>query len=151
MNNLKYYDQSLAYNFEMFQEKPKADVIPMPRRNNKRNTKNRRKKALATYRTAIIFTVVILGLLVGNLLLRSEITKAKSQIDGLGKEISEMESEETRLNVAMEKKLSYKNLEEEAYILGMRKMDKNQVVYIKANENDKAVTKNGEQFAENNK
>ncbi len=151
MNNLKYYDQSLAYNFEMFQEKPKADVIPMPRKNNKRNTKNRRKKALATYRTAIIFTVVILGLLVGNLLLRSEITKAKSQIDSLGKEISEMESEETRLNVAMEKKLSYKNLEEEAYILGMRKMDKNQVVYIKANENDKAVTKNGEQFAENNK
>ena len=50
----------------------------------------------------------------------------------------------------LEKKLSYSNLEQEAYSLGMRKIDKSQVVYIKTNEQNKAITKGGLELAENN-
>ncbi len=150
MNNLKYYDTSLAYNFEMFAEKPKADVIPMPERKRKNSRKKHKARALAGKGTIVLLTVFILGMLCGNLFLRSKITETRAKIDKINKQISEMDSEQTRLNVIIGNKLSYTNLEEEAYMLGMRKMDKNQVIYIKSNNTNKAITQDGVQFAENN-
>ena len=50
----------------------------------------------------------------------------------------------------MEQKLSYNNLEEAAATLGMRKMSKSQIVYIRTNQDNKAVLGEGELSAENN-
>jgi len=154
LDNLKYYDTSLAYNFELFMpaEKKKAEVLPMP--TNKNHTKRRAKtKAKARPKTKlglVAITALFLIMLCCNLVLRAQITATESKINDINKQIATMESEATRISVALEKKLSYSNLEQEAYSLGMRKMDKSQVVYIKTNEQNKAITKGGLELAENN-
>ena len=154
MDNLKYYDTSLAYNFDLFMpaEKKKAEVLPMP--TNKRQAKGRAKtRAKARPKTGlglIAITGLFLLMLCCNLVLRAQITATESKINDINKQISVMESEATRIGVELEKKLSYSNLEQEAYSLGMRKMDKSQVVYIRTNEQNKAITKGGLELAENN-
>lgn len=153
MNNLKYYDYSLAYNFELFMpaEKKRAEVVPLPESPKRKAAKKRAgARAVAKKSSVFLIGIFILAMLCGNLFLRSQVTETQSKIENVNKKISEMESEETRLNVAIEKKLSYQNLEQQAYALGMRKLDKNQVTYIKTNSSNKAITSDGEQLAENN-
>lgn len=156
MDNLKYYDTSLAYNFELFMpaEKRKAEVLPMPtvKRQAQRKVKTRTKaKAKVSPKLGLVaVTVLFLIMLCCNLVLRAQITATESKINDINKQIATMESEATRINVALEKKLSYSNLEQEAYSLGMRKMDKSQVVYITTNEQNKAITSGGLELAENN-
>jgi hypothetical protein len=42
-----------------------------------------------------------------------------------------------------ERLMSYKNIEDAAKALGMRKMDKSQIVYIRVNDTNKAIDANG--------
>ena len=154
MDNLKYYDTSLAYNFELFMpaQKKKAEVLPMPthKKQSKRRSKVKAKSRPKTKLGLVAVTALFLLMLCCNLVLRAQITATESKINDVNKQIAVMESEATRIGVALEKKLSYSNLEQEAYSLGMRKMDKSQVVYIKANEQNKAIIKGGLELAENN-
>ncbi len=156
MDNLKYYDTSLAYNFELFMpaEKRKAEVLPIPtvKRQAQRKVKTRTKaKSKVSPKLGLVaVTVLFLIMLCCNLVLRAQITATESKINDINKQIATMESEAIRINVALEKKLSYSNLEQEAYSLGMRKMDKSQVVYITTNEQNKAITSGGLELAENN-
>ncbi|MBQ0110680.1 MAG: hypothetical protein KBS41_01975 [Oscillospiraceae bacterium] len=153
MNNLKYYDDSLAYNFELFMpaQKKEAEVISMPQKRKKTSSKSRTKSkkiSPSVKRVAIVaVTVTALCLM---LFLRSQEGETQSKIVEADKAIAKAKSEETRLNVALEKMYSYQNLEQKASSLGMSKPNKNQIVYIKCNTQNKAVTKNGECFAENN-
>lgn len=156
MDNLKYYDTSLAYNFELFMpaEKKKAEVLPMPT-NKKQSVRHKKSRAKARTNKKsklgiVAVAVLFIAMLSFNLVLRAQITATESQIEKVNQQISAMESEATRINVAIEKKLSYSNLEREAYALGMRKMDKSQVVYIKTNNQNKAITQGGTELAENN-
>ena len=55
-----------------------------------------------------------------------------------------MDAEYTKLFVEMEKMISYNNLGASAELLGMKKMDKNQVVYIHVNDKNTAITTSGE-------
>ena len=64
------------------------------------------------------------------------------------KEIVELESEVTRLNVEVERKISLTNLEQAARDLGMQKCEKNQVTYIKTSEFDTAANSDGKLTAE---
>ena len=59
-------------------------------------------------------------------------------------QINAVDSEKTSLDMEMEKRISYSNIEIEATEMGMQKKDKSQVKYIRVNEEDTAVTKNGE-------
>lgn len=157
MNNLRYYEDSLAYDFSMFapaekKETPKKGrIIEMPEAQKKRAIK--RKKAATRISGkigVIVLTAFILAMLGGNILLRSQITETEQAIAKLDKEISVADSKLAALNFEMEQKLSYNNLEESATALGMRKMDKNQITYIRTNEENKAVVGEGELSIENN-
>ena len=66
------------------------------------------------------------------------------------RQISRAERKLVSVNFKMEQKLSYNNLEEAATALGMRKLSKSQVVYIRTNQENKAVLGEGELSAENN-
>ena len=55
-----------------------------------------------------------------------------------------MQSERTGLEVEFERVISYSNIELEAAEIGMQKMDKSQVKYIRVNDKNTAVTKDGE-------
>ncbi len=153
MNNLKYYDDSLAYNFELFMpaKEKKAKIVDMPESPRAKAARKKASKNMVAKKTSVVIgTLLILGFLLFSLFLRSQVTETRAKIEKINNEITEATGEETQINIELEKKLSYKNLDSTAYAMGMRKAEKNQIVYIKANEKNKAETGSGVQFAENN-
>lgn len=157
MNNLKYYEDGLAYDFSMFSPAEKVSpskrgkIIDIPEEQKKRAI--RRKKAasgLSGKISAILATVFIIGMLSGNVFLRSQISETEHKINKIESQINLAESKLASVKFKMEQKLSYNNLEEAATALGMRKLSKNQIVYIRTNEENKAVLGEGELSAENN-
>ena len=148
MDNLKHYNDSVAYDFEMFA--PKTTSAPSKRDNivvmPSKATKN--KRAAATKRLSapvslIMCAIFVLAGLCGNIALRLEINEVNSQINDIKSQIAELDSEKTSLTVEMQRRLSYANLEFEAVQLGMVKPDKENVIYIRVNDKNAAVTSDG--------
>lgn len=150
MNNLKYYNDSLAYDFEMFAPKTaekkqtRDNIVVMP----KQAANNKKRKAAATKKlsapmAAIMLTVFLLAGFCGNIALRLEINEVNSQINDMRSAIAELDSEKTSLEVEMQRRISYSNLELEAIQLGMQKPEKENVVYIRVNDKNAAVTSDG--------
>ncbi len=145
MDNLKYYNDSFAYNYDIFAPKApkKAEILEYPEKKHKT-----RVKAKANINVSVAFKYVI-ALLVfasvcGSLFLRAEISSLQAEINNINKEIVALDSEITRMDVEMERKISYANLEQAAEELGMQKCEKSQVTYIKTNEIDTVGNIDGE-------
>lgn len=148
MDNLKYYNDSLAYDFEMFMPKSsvkenKDNIVKMP----EPRVRTRRRAAVKTVSAsafAVLVSIFMLAAFCGNIFLRIRINEVNSKINDIKSEIAELESERTSLEVEFERRISYSNIELEATELGMKKMDKDQVKYIRVNDKNTAVTDNGE-------
>ena len=158
MNNLKYYEDSLAYDFSLFapaeksaptERKNRDNIITIPE-TQQRRAKRRREAAsrLSGKVSAIVVTVFIIAMLGGSIFLRSQITEHK--IAKVNQQISLADSKLAGVSFELEQKLSYANLESAAQALGMRKMEKSQIVYIRTNQENKAVVGDQELSAENN-
>lgn len=150
MNNIKYYNDSLAYDFEMFMpktaetEKRRDNIVAMPK--TAERTKSRRRaaaKSLSSPAAFIMAATFILAALCGNIMMRIKINEVNSEIGEVRAAINELESEKTSLEVEMQRRISFANLELEATQLGMRKMEKSNVKYIRVNDKDKAITADG--------
>lgn len=151
MDNLKYYNDSLAYDFEMFMPKtaPKSstrdNIVVMP----SRSKKQRSRKAAARRRLSVPVTLVMCAVFVlagfcGNIALRLEINEVNSEKNDIQAAIAELDSEKTSLEVEMQRRISYANLELEATQLGMKKPEKENVTYIRVNDENAAITADGE-------
>ena len=150
MDNVKYYNDSLAYDFEMFMPKTKVrqsenNIVKLP----ETKVKERAHKKVAVRRLsvsafAVMASVIVLAALCGNIFLRLQINEVNSDINNMKAQINAVDSEKTSLDMEMEKRISYSNIEIEATEMGMQKKDKSQVKYIRVNEQDTTVTKNGE-------
>lgn len=149
MNNIKYYNDSLAYDFEMFMPKTaetskRDNIVVMPKTAERSKKRTRAAaKSLSAPVTLIMAAVFILAGLCGNIALRLKINEVNSEINDVKAAITELESEKTSLEVEMQRRISYANLELEATQLGMRKMEKSNVTYIRVNDKDKAVKADG--------
>ncbi len=150
MDNIKYYNDSLAYDFEMFSPKPQRtpdnrdNIVVMPKtaeRSRKRTKAAARR--LASPAGLIMTAVFILAGLCGNIALRLQINEVNNEISEVNSVIKELDSEKTSLEMEMQRRISYANLELEATQLGMRKMEKENVKYIRVNDKDKAVKSDG--------
>lgn len=155
MNNVKYYNDSLAYDFNMFmpretsaapkrydQPKKKAEIVKIPKSDSKSRVKAARRTVnLSVF--AVLFSVLMLAAFCGNIYLRLRINEVNSDINDIKSEIEVLDSERTSLEVEFERRISYSNIEVEAAEIGMKKLDKNQVKYITVNENNTAVTEDG--------
>lgn len=149
MNNLKYYNDSVAYDFEMFAPKPKKqserdNIVVMPKR--KAVAKKRSKAAarrVSAPVTLIMCAVFVLAGFCGNIAIRLRINEVNSQINDVKAAINELDSEKTALEVEMQRRISYSNLELEASELGMTKPEKENVVYIRVNNKDAAKIADG--------
>lgn len=150
MNNIKYYNDSMAYDFEMFMPKPadepgrRDNIVVLPKE--RMSAKKRRRaaaKSLSAPTAAVMAAVFILAALCGNIALRLQINEVNSEISDVKAAIRELESEKTSLEVEMQRRISFANLELEALQLGMRKMEKENVKYIRVNEKDAAKTVDG--------
>lgn len=150
MNNMKYYNDSLAYDFEMFMPKTaenqntRDNIVVMPKTAERSKRRTRAAaRSLASPALLIMTAVFILAGLCGNIALRIKINEVNSEINGVKSAITELDSEKTSLEVEIQRRISYSNLELEATQLGMRKMEKSNVKYIRVNDKDKAVTADG--------
>lgn len=148
---MKYYNDSLAYDFEMFmpktaeQKRTRDNIVVMPKTAERSKKRTRAAARSLTSPMLLIMTAVfILAGLCGNIALRIKINEVNSEINEVKSAITELDSEKTSLEVEMQRRISYSNLELEATQLGMRKMEKDNVKYIRVNDKDKAVTANGE-------
>ena len=161
MNNLKYYNDSLAYDFDMFlpREKataaapkvaPKKNIIKLPEKvtRAKRRTKAAHSQ-LSSSIFAIVSTFVLVVALCLNLTLRLKVNELNSQINRTKSELNTLNSESVALQMEYESRVSYANLEKSAASLGMKKLDKDQVVYIKVNDKVKAINSNGQTMVAN--
>ena len=150
MDNMKYYNESLAYDFEMFAPKtvdtPKKrdNIVVLPKaavRHKKR--KKAAVKAVSAPALLILVTVIVLSGLCGNIALRLKINEVSAEINDVKAAISETESAKTELEVEMQRRISYANIELEALRLGMKKPEKEDVVYIRVTDKDAAKTADG--------
>ena len=98
MDNIKYYNDSLAYDFEMFMPKtavrnePLDNIVVMPRT----AAASRKRKAAATRTlsapvTLILCAVMVLAGLCGNIALRPQINEVNSEINDIKAAIAEMD------------------------------------------------------------
>ena len=153
MNNLKYYNDSLAYDFDMFmpkekntavQIKPKKpNVIKMPVKNVDRKSRYAVKK-LSSAMFAIVVSALMVTALCFNLALRIKVNELNSQINRAKTKLNTLNSECVALQMEYERRVSFSNLEMEAAALGMKKLDKDQVVYIRVNDKNMAKNASGE-------
>lgn len=147
MDNLKYYNDSLAYDFNLFMPKEKKvvvqnNIIKMPEKKTAQRARRKARAASASVMSVVV-AALILAAVCGNIFLRVCITETASKINDVNKEISLLDAEITKLNVRFENIISYNNLEEAAESIGMKKMDKSQVVYMRVNQKNAAVLKTG--------
>ena len=148
MDNLKYYNDSLAYDFEMFMPRKaepvrKDNIVKLPQTRVRTRAKKHAVKSVSASAFAVMASVFILAAMCGNILLRLQINEVNSKINDVKSEINALESQKTALEVELERVISYSNIELEAAEIGMQKMDKSQVKYIRVNDKDTAVTKDG--------
>lgn len=150
MNNIKYYNDSLAYDFEMFMPKKaetvreKDNIIVMPKKAVR--SKQRRRSAARSLSPSVLVIMgvfFVLAGLCGNIALRLEINEVNDKINDTKKAIAELDSEKTVLEVELQRRISYSNLELEAVQLGMKKPSKDDVTYIKVNDKNAAKMKDG--------
>lgn len=146
MDNLKYYNDSLAYDFEMFMPKEKKqqtrdNIVVMPKSAQKQNQRRRAvSRSLSPTVVAIMCVVFVVAGLCGNIALRIKINEVNSEINDVKAAVAELDSEKTVLEVELQRRISYMNLELEATQLGMKKPSKEDVTYIRVN--DQNVAKN---------
>ena len=142
MDNLKYYNDSLAHDYDMFMPRPKRveqdNIIKLP----ETKTRSRRKaaaKSMSVTAFVVMVTVFVLAALCGNIFLRIQINEVNNDINNIKSQISELKSEKTELEVEFERKISYSNIELQAAEMGMAKCNKDQVNYIRVNDKNAAL------------
>ncbi len=150
MDNSKYYNESLAYDFDMFlpaekRERKEDNVIKMPKSaTRKKSARRAATRRLSVSAFAVLASIFLLAALCGNIFFRIRINETDAKINQVKSELTTLYGEKTACEVELERKISYDNIEVQAAELGMQKMDKSQVRYIRVNDKDTAVTKSGE-------
>ena len=149
MDNMKYYNDSLAYDFEMFMPRPvereRDNIIKMPKKKPVTKRAQRRAlKAVSVSAFAVLSAFFMLAALCGNICLRLEINEMNDRINKMKTELNTLDSVKTELEVEFDRRISYSNIELAAAELGMTKRTKEQVRYIRVNDTDAARTENGE-------
>lgn len=148
MNNTKYYNDSLAYDFELFmpktrQDESRAEIVRMPKQKTNKASRRRAKRQVSRTASIVMIGALLVSLICSGIALRVEISEVNTDTIKAKKELSALSGEETRLNMQLESLVSYKNIEEAAQAMGMRKMDKSQIVYIRVNDTNKAIDADG--------
>jgi len=158
----RYYVESTAYDFDMFTQKSQraSNVVDFNKVNKKTASKVHRQssKSKTSHKvnmrtvSAVMVSLLFIGLFGINIYLRGEINEVSTQISKVEKQIDQKESEYTALEVEFDNRVSYKNLESAAAEIGMQKAQKHQVNYIITNDENRSEEIDGGKFvtADNN-
>ena len=133
----RYAGGSVAYDFEKFENKRarvKKPTLVVAKPNEK--TRARTRTFLAVKVAAVL--AILVAVVVTMLYSRAVLTELNQKIDRQKTLLDEAISEQTRLTVALEAKVSLRNVEEYAtQKLGMTTMDKSQIIYVDLGEGEK--------------
>lgn len=150
MDNLKYYNDSLAYDFNMFLPKvkeapvPDDNIVKMPKRKKSAKAMQRAAaKSVSRSAASVLTAALIVAGLCGTIYLRTRVNEVNSAINTAKSELNELRSVETALEVEYGQRVAFENLEAEATALGMKKVSEEQIVYIKATDTPVAKDGNG--------
>ena len=138
----------MAYDFDLFapktagRSKSRDNLVVKPDRDAKTRTRSA-AKIVSAPAMLIMTAVIVLAGLCGNIALRLKINEVNSQINDVRTQIAEVDSEKTELQMEMQRRISYSNLELEAVQLGMKKPEKENVVFIRVNDKNAAQTADG--------
>ena len=134
MNNIKYFNDNLAHDYDRFmpkaprdtQNEKVVDFTPKP----VKRPKSKAKSVSSSKTFPIIMSVIIVLGVLCNLFLRAEISRVSNELGSAETITERLISEQTRLSVELEKKTAVGNLEKQAIGLGMQKQEKTQMNYI---------------------
>lgn len=133
IDNTKYVEDSLSYDFSLFEERPKKNnIIPLP--SPKKQSAILIKLKSLSLASLILF--IVLGI-AGTVYLRAEINKTEVEIKKMDSKIAEVDSKKISLETKIDTLLSYKNLASVADELGMKKPSADQIKYIRTITEDK--------------
>ena len=147
MNNAKYYNDSLAYDFELFmprtEQEKRAQIVKMPKRKVNKASQRAARKGVSRTVSIVMVGTMLVAMICSGIALRVEISEVNSQIVDAKNQLAALSGEETRIDMEIGRMMSYKNIEDAAKAMGMKKMDKSQIVYIRVNDENKAVDAQG--------
>lgn len=146
MDNRKYYNDVLAYDFEMFMPKEKKKTDNVIKLEEVQKPKKKTQSAINVNIKVISGFIVVLVYCFLLICMKIKTNEISSEINDIKTEINTLEAERTTLTVEIERILSYSNLELEAAELGMGPVSKQQVKYIRVNDKNTAITKNGKEI-----
>ncbi|MBQ7288484.1 MAG: hypothetical protein IJW78_02035 [Clostridia bacterium] len=136
MDNSRYYTSVTAYDYSLFTAREStAKALPKKKPVIKIPVKNKAlRHSVSGVFSIIMVAVFMLSMICAEIYLRAEITSVRSQTAAVQNEIKELDSRETALQIQLEQKISYSNLEDEAKEMGMQKPRRDQIVYLPAEE-----------------
>lgn len=137
---MQNYKESVAYDFELFAPK-KNKVIELPETKQKAKTAARPKARLSAKSafSVVAVSALILFMIFFQLYGELQTSEITDQITTVKGEIETLKSEEVRLNMEIETKVSYQNIEKLAAEMGMQKKNKSQINYVSLCDEDVAV------------
>ena len=102
--HLKYYNDSLAYDFEMFmprQAEPvrKDNIVRLPQSKTRTRAKRCAVRRVSASAFAVMASIFFLAAMCGNIFLRLQINEVNSKINDVKSEINTLESKKTALEV----------------------------------------------------
>lgn len=138
IDNSKYYNDCLAYDFEMFTEHPKRD-----RSQNNIIQMKPKVRPKAKIRSNVLVKMSIIAFVLffcfASIQLRIVTNEINTEINQKKVEIRELEAEKKALEMQLENMISLGTLESKAAEMGMHKMNKEQVKYIRIITENKAT------------
>ncbi len=135
---MRSYD-STAYDFDLFTEKEKREVVEIPTRPARGGRRSRKAAARRSGRSVLAIAAavsVFLLLMVAQLHCQLQTSEVVAQINATEREIEALKSDNVRLQVELERKVSFENMEQSARAMGMQKISAAQREYVQLHGED---------------
>lgn len=136
-----YTNENLAYDFDRFTPaapkkeqqtaQPARPHLVKPQRKTQQEIKAEKRSNLQKIAKLLIVAAICLSFILPNIHYRLEINELNGSIISLDKQLNEKKSENARLNMALNAKISPENVQNYAEnVLGMVKRERYQIVYF---------------------
>lgn len=146
-----YTNQNVAYDLDRFStaapKKEKSAQAPVarptlvkPKRKTQQEIKAEKRYNLQRVAKFLVVAAICVGFVGSNIYYRLEINELNSRIVDLDSDLSEKKSENTRLQMALNSKISLENVKDYAEnVLGMVKRERYQIVYFDLEEGNEII------------
>ena len=141
------YRDNTAYDFEMFSPKKKVVELPVSASSKKRTSSAKKTVAQPAKRSSVLAigaVAIAFLLIIAQLHCQLKNSEVVDQIYQTEKAIETLQSENTRLQVEMDGKVSFSNMENTAKSMGMQKITVAQMEYVNLCTEDAVEVTNGQ-------